>query len=66
MFANEKPSPENRATNGLVETSNASIADTPDLSPVKHARNGELEDAEVRKTKVSGRTHPLASLASVA
>lgn len=51
VFANEKPSPENRAANGLVETSNASIVDTPDLSPVKHARNGELEDAEVRKTK---------------
>ena len=54
VFANEKSSPEKR-TNGTMDTSNASMANTPDLSPVKNIRNGEVEDAEVRKTKVSSR-----------
>ena len=54
VFANEKSSPEKR-TNGTMDTSNASMANTPDLSPVKNIRNGEVEDAEVRKTKVSWR-----------
>lgn len=53
VFANEK-SPEKR-TNGMTETSNPSMVNTPDLSPVKNIRNGEMEDAEVRKTKVSSR-----------
>ncbi|XP_043513816.1 FERM, ARHGEF and pleckstrin domain-containing protein 1-like isoform X2 [Frieseomelitta varia] len=50
VFANEKSSPEKR-TNGTMDTSNASMANTPDLSPVKNIRNGEVEDTEVRKTK---------------
>ncbi|CAD1475870.1 unnamed protein product, partial [Heterotrigona itama] len=50
VFADEKSSPEKR-TNGTMDTSNASMANTPDLSPVKNIRNGEVEDAEVRKTK---------------
>lgn len=32
---------------------NASVVNSPDLSPVKNIRNGEAEEAEVRKTKVS-------------
>lgn len=51
VFANEK-SPEKRTNGIVVETSNASMVNTPDLSPVKNIRNGEVEDTEVRKTKV--------------
>lgn len=32
---------------------NASVVNSPDLSPMKNARNGEAEETEVRKTKVS-------------
>ncbi|XP_017793131.1 PREDICTED: FERM, RhoGEF and pleckstrin domain-containing protein 1-like isoform X1 [Habropoda laboriosa] len=49
VYVNEK-SPEKR-TNGMVATSNASMVNTPDLSPVKNIRNGEVEDGEIRKTK---------------
>lgn len=52
VFANEK-SPEKRTNGIVVETSNASMVNTPDLSPVKNIRNGEVEDTEVRKTKVT-------------
>lgn len=31
---------------------NASVVNSPDLSPIKNIRNGEAEEAEVRKTKV--------------
>ena len=50
VFANSK-SPEKRA-NGVAEISNLSMVNTPDLSPVKTLRNGEVEDVEVRRTKV--------------
>lgn len=45
VYTAEK-SPDKR-TNGGYEVN------SPDLSPVKNARNGETEEAEVRKTKVS-------------
>lgn len=48
MYATEK-SPDKRATNGGVEVN---VVNLPDLSPVKNIRNGEMEEAEVRKTKV--------------
>ncbi|XP_076243527.1 FERM, ARHGEF and pleckstrin domain-containing protein 1 isoform X1 [Calliopsis andreniformis] len=51
VFANDKSPFEKCATNGMVDTSNTSIINTPDLSPVKNVKNGEVEDAEVRKTK---------------
>lgn len=51
MYAAEK-SPDKRTTNGGVEVNNASVVNSPDLSPVKNVRNGEAEEAEVRKTKV--------------
>ena len=31
---------------------NASVVNSPDLSPIKNIRNGEAEETEVRKTKV--------------
>jgi len=31
---------------------NASVVNSPDLSPIKNIRNGEIEEIEVRKTKV--------------
>ena len=52
VYTAEK-SPDKRATNGGVEVSNASVVNSPDLSPVKNARNRETEEMEVRKTKVS-------------
>lgn len=51
MYAAEK-SPDKRATNGGVEVNNTSVVNSPDLSPVKNIRNGEGDEAEVRKTKV--------------
>lgn len=51
VFANEK-SPEKRTNGIVVETGNAGMVNTPDLSPVKNIRNGEVEDTEIRKTKV--------------
>lgn len=52
VYAAEK-SPDKRTTNGGIEVNNASVVNSPDLSPVKNIRNGEAEEAEVRKTKVS-------------
>jgi len=46
-------SPDKRTTNGGGEVNSASVVNSPDLSPVKHVRNGEAEETEVRKTKVS-------------
>ncbi|XP_014599699.1 PREDICTED: FERM, RhoGEF and pleckstrin domain-containing protein 1-like isoform X1 [Polistes canadensis] len=40
-----------KRTNGVAEMNNASVVNSPDLSPVKNLRNGEIEDTEVRKTK---------------
>ncbi|XP_035740182.1 FERM, ARHGEF and pleckstrin domain-containing protein 1-like isoform X1 [Vespa mandarinia] len=40
-----------KRTNGVAEMNNASIVNSPDLSPVKNLRNGEIEETEVRKTK---------------
>lgn len=51
MYAAEK-SPDKR-TNGEVEVNNVGVVNSPDLSPVKNVRNGEAEETEVRKTKVS-------------
>lgn len=51
MYAAEKL-PDRRTTNGGVEVNNASVVNSPDLSPVKNVRNGEAEEADVRKTKV--------------
>ncbi|TGZ45944.1 Uncharacterized protein DBV15_02738 [Temnothorax longispinosus] len=50
VYAAEK-SPDKRTTNGGVEMNNASVVNSPDLSPIKNVRNGEAEEAEVRKTK---------------
>ncbi|XP_033232082.1 FERM, ARHGEF and pleckstrin domain-containing protein 1-like [Belonocnema kinseyi] len=49
VFANSK-SPEKKA-NGVPEISNLSMVNTPELSPVKTMRNGEIEDVEVKRTK---------------
>ncbi|XP_012060852.1 PREDICTED: FERM, RhoGEF and pleckstrin domain-containing protein 1-like [Atta cephalotes] len=43
--------PNKRTTNGGVEMNNASVVNSPDLSPIKNIRNGEIEETEVRKTK---------------
>lgn len=51
VYAAEK-SPDKR-TNGGVEVNNAGVVNSPDLSPIKNARNGETEETEVRKTKVN-------------
>lgn len=41
-----------KRTNGTPEISNNSAVNTPDLSPLKTMKNGDAEDAEVRKIKV--------------
>ncbi|XP_011057817.1 PREDICTED: FERM, RhoGEF and pleckstrin domain-containing protein 1-like [Acromyrmex echinatior] len=50
VYTAEK-SPNKRTTNGGVEMNNASVVNSPDLSPIKNIRNGEAEETEVRKTK---------------
>jgi len=49
VYAAEK-SPDKRTTNGGVEIN---VINSPDLSPAKNVRNGEAEETEVKKTKVS-------------
>ncbi|XP_012274330.1 FERM, ARHGEF and pleckstrin domain-containing protein 1 isoform X2 [Orussus abietinus] len=49
VFAAMK-TPEKRA-NGVADISSVSIVNTPDLSPIKNMRNGDVDDAEIRKTK---------------
>ena len=40
--------------NGVAEINvNVNVINTPDLSPVKNIRNGDVEDPEIRKTKVT-------------
>lgn len=51
VYAAEKSS-DKRSMNGGIEVNNASVINLPGLSPVKNIRNGEEEEAEVRKTKV--------------
>lgn len=46
-----------KRTNGVAEMNNASMVNSPDLSPVKNLRNGEIEETEVRKTKVCSRNN---------
>jgi len=45
-------SPDKGTIKGEIELNNASMVNSPDLSPVKNVRYGE-EEAEIRKTKVS-------------
>lgn len=51
VYTAEK-SPDKGTANGGVEAKNASVVNSPDLSPMKNARNGDAEEAEIRKTKV--------------
>ncbi|XP_015126163.1 FERM, ARHGEF and pleckstrin domain-containing protein 1 isoform X2 [Diachasma alloeum] len=41
-----------KGQNGIGEINvNVNVINTPDLSPEKHLKNGEVEDSEIRKTK---------------
>lgn len=57
VYASDKSPSEKYSANGVLDTGNSSIGNTPDLSPVKNVRNGEVDDAEVRKTKVDAINH---------
>lgn len=51
LYVTEKLSNKQQTTNGGGEVNNASVINSPDFSPVKNVRNGEAEEAEIRKTK---------------
>ncbi|XP_029166816.1 FERM, ARHGEF and pleckstrin domain-containing protein 1-like [Nylanderia fulva] len=50
-FVYTEKSSAKRATNGEVEVKVYKVGESPDLSPVKNARNGEAEETEVKRAR---------------